>query len=270
MLRLRPSSRPVFAPPFPHSSEQPVSTSASPTDAAPPAAPQASVWEDFIDSFCAPPQVVARRQAGGFGLPLLVFTVVAVLLYYLTKPLLEPVFDAEFQRQMAAVMKKNPQIKPEQLGQMRAMGDKFGLIAVAFIMPITALLLGFVTWLVSKLFDAKETVGAATMIATYALFPRLIQQVVHGLQGLVLAPEQMRSMYSVTLSPARFFDPDTVSPFVLALAGRVDLFVIWSTVLIAIGLHIIGKIPKDRAYIAAAIVWVCGAIPPLGQAVQQG
>ena len=183
-----------------------VSTSASPTDVAPPTAPQASVWEDFIDIFYAPSQVFTRRQEGGFGLPLVVFTVVAVLLFYLTKPLLEPVFDAEFTRQMASVMRKNPQIKPEQLGQMRAMADKFGIIAVAFIMPITALVLGFCTWLVSKLFDAKETVGSAILIATYALFPRLIQSVVHGLQGLVLAPEQMRSMYSVTVSPARFFD----------------------------------------------------------------
>ena len=149
------------------------------------------------------------------------------------------------------------------------MADKFGIIAVAFIMPITALVLGFCTWLVSKLFDAKETVGSAILIATYALFPRLIQSVVHGLQGLVLAPEQMRSMYSVTVSPARFFDPETVSPFLLALAGRVDLFVIWSTILLAIGLHIIGKIPKDRAYMAAAVVWVLGALPPLYQAVQQ-
>lgn len=247
-----------------------MSTSASPIEAAPPASPKTSVWEDFIDIFHAPSQVFARRrESGGFGLALVVFTILAVLLYYLTKPLLEPVYDAEFQRQMAGVMKKNPQIKPEQLGQMRAMGDKFGIIAIAFIMPISALLLGFVTWLVSKLFDAKETVGQAIMIATYALFPRLIQSVVHGLQGLVLAPEQMRSMYSVTVSPARFFDPDTVSPFVLALAGRVDLFVIWSTILLAIGLHIIGRIPKDRAYMAAAVVWLCGAIPPLWQAAQQ-
>ena len=247
-----------------------MSTSASPTDVLPPATPTTSVWEDFVDIFYAPSQVFARRrESGAFGLALLAFTVITVLLFYLTKPLLEPVFDAEFQRQMAGVMKKNPQIKPEQLAQMRAMGDKFGIIAVAFIMPITALLLGFVTWLVSKLFDAKETAGQAIMIATYALFPRLIQSVVHGLQGLVLAPEQMRSMYSVTLSPARFFDPDSVSPFVLALAGRVDLFVIWSTILIAIGLHVVARIPKDRAYIAAAVVWLCGAIPPLWQALQQ-
>ena len=247
-----------------------MSTSASPTDTVPPATPTTSVWEDFIDIFYAPSEVFARRrESGGFGVPLLVMTLVAVLLFYLTKPLLEPVFDAEFQRQMTRMTRENPQISAEQLGKVRAISDKFGIVIFAFIMPITALLLGFVTWLVSKLFDAKETVGQAIMIATYALFPRLIQSVVHGLQGLVLAPEQMRSMYSVTVSPARFFDPETVSPFVLALAGRVDLFVIWSTILLAIGLHIVGRIPKDRAYIAAAVVWLCGAIPPLWQAVQQ-
>jgi hypothetical protein len=32
-------------------------------------------------------------------------------------------------------------------------------------------------------------------------------------------------------------------------------------VLLAIGLHVVGKIPKQQAYIAAAITWVIGALP---------
>jgi ABC-type transport system involved in cytochrome c biogenesis permease component len=47
----------------------------------------------------------------------------------------------------------------------------------------------------------------------------------------------------------------------MALASRIDPFVIWITVLLAIGLHVVGKIPKQQAYISAAIVWVVGALP---------
>ena len=42
-----------------------------------------------------------------------------------------------------------------------------------------------------------------------------------------------------------------------------DLFTIWVTVLLAIGLHVVGKIPKQQAAIAAAITWVVGALLPL-------
>ena len=39
-------------------------------------------------------------------------------------------------------------------------------------------------------------------------------------------------------------DPDNASQVMLALASRVDLFTIWVTVLLAIGLHVVGKIPQ--------------------------
>jgi len=39
----------------------------------------------------------------------------------------------------------------------------------------------------------------------------------------------------------------------IAMASRVDLFTIWVTVLLAIGIHVLGKIPKQQAYIAAGI-----------------
>jgi hypothetical protein len=63
------------------------------------------------------------------------------------------------------------------------------------------------------------------------------------------------------LVPVRFMDPDQASPVLLALLSRVDPFVIWITVLLAIGVHVVGKIPKQQAYISAAIVWVVGALP---------
>jgi hypothetical protein len=56
-------------------------------------------------------------------------------------------------------------------------------------------------------------------------------------------------------------DPDNASQVLIALAARVDLFTIWITVLLAIGLHVVGKIPKQQAAIVAAITWAVGALP---------
>jgi hypothetical protein len=43
----------------------------------------------------------------------------------------------------------------------------------------------------------------------------------------------------------------------------VDVFTIWETVLLAIGLEVTGKVSKSNAYLAAAIVWFIGALPAL-------
>jgi hypothetical protein len=54
----------------------------------------------------------------------------------------------------------------------------------------------------------------------------------------------------------------------LALLGRIDVFTIWVTILLAIGLSVTGKIPRSRAAIAAAVVWLVGALPSLLQALR--
>ena len=55
-----------------------------------PSAPTASRWEDFIDIFTSPSAVFRRRENSGFGMPLLVFTLLFGILIYGTKPLVQP------------------------------------------------------------------------------------------------------------------------------------------------------------------------------------
>jgi len=222
---------------------------------------QTSLWEDFVDIFYAPSSVFARRTDGKFGKPLLFLVVVCAILAFLTKNAMQPVMDAEFARRSAEMMRKNPNVTAEQMASGRGLFETFGPIFFAIGITVSVFGTGLVLWAVGKLFEAKESVAAAIMIATYAEMPRLVQILVNAAQGLFMAPEKLTSMYSVGISPARFMDPDHASPVLLALASRVDPFVIWITILLAIGLHVIGKIPKQQAYIAAAITWVVGALP---------
>jgi len=222
---------------------------------------QTSLWEDFVDIFYAPSSVFARRTDGKFGKPLLFLVVACAILAFLTKNAMQPVMDAEFARRTAEMMRKNPNVTAEQMASGRGLFETFGPIFFAIGITVSVFGTGLVLWAVGKLFEAKESVAAAIMIATYAEMPRLVQILVNAAQGLFMAPEKLTSMYSVGISPARFMDPDHASPVLLALASRVDPFVIWITILLAIGLHVIGKIPKQQAYIAAAITWVVGALP---------
>jgi hypothetical protein len=228
-----------------------------------------SLWEDFVDIFYAPSSVFARRADGKFGMPLLFLVIVCAVLAFLTKNAMQPVMDAEFARRSAEMLQKNPNMTAEQMATGRGFFETFGPIFFAVGITISVLGTGVVLWAVGKLFDAKESVTAAIMIATYAEMPRIVQILVNAAQGLFMAPEKLTSMYSIGISPARFMDPDA-SPVMLALASRVDPFVIWITVLLAIGLHVIGKIPKQQAYIAATITWVVGALPAVFGALRGG
>jgi Yip1 domain len=229
-----------------------------------------SLWEDFVDIFYAPSSVFARRADGKFGKPLLFLVVVCAILAFLTKNAMQPVMDAEFARRSADMMRKNPNLTAEQMASGRGFFETLGPIFFAVGITISVLGTGVVLWAVGKLFDAKASVSAAIMIATYAEMPRIVQILVNAAQGLFMAPEKLTSMYSIGISPARFMDPDHASPVVLALLSRVDPFVIWITVLLAIGLHVVGKVPKQQAYIAAAITWVVGALPAVFGAIRGG
>ena len=231
---------------------------------------KASLWEDFVDIFYAPSSVFARRADGKFGMPLLFLVVVCAVLAFLTKNAMQPVMDAEFARRSAQMMRQNPNVTAEQMASGRGFFETLGPIFFAIGITVSVLGTGVVLWAVGKLFDAKESVSAAIMIATYAEMPRIVQILVNAAQGLFMAPEKLTSMYSVGISPARFMDPDHASPVILALASRVDPFVIWITVLLAIGLHVTAKIPKQQAYIAAAITWVVGALPAVFGALRGG
>jgi hypothetical protein len=227
------------------------------------------LWEDFVDIFYAPSSVFARRSEGKFGKPMLFLVLVGTVLFFLTKNATQPIMDAEFARQTAAAMRKNPNLTAEQMASGRGIFEMFAPLFFAVGITFSIFGTGLVLWLVGKLFDAKESVAAAIMIATYAEVPRLVQVLTNAAQGLVMSPESLNSLNAVGFNLARFMDPDG-SQLMIALASRVDLFTIWVTVLLAIGLHVVGKIPKQQAGIVAGITWVVGALPAVFGALRAG
>ncbi len=233
------------------------------TEPATPPVERAALWEDFLEIFIKPSAVFERRKGAGFGVPLLVLTVLFAVLFLGLKGAFEPIMNAENARAIARVMAKNPQLSQEMLAERGAAGSKLAPVFVTIGVPVTVLLIGLCTWLAGKLFGSVASLGAATMVATYSFFPRVLELLVSGAQALLLPEEQLTGRAALSLGAARPLDPDTASPILLAVLTRVDLFTLWITFLVAIGLHVVGKVPKGKAFAAAAIVWVLGALPTL-------
>lgn len=225
----------------------------------------ASKAEDFIDVFVSPAELFRRRSDGRFGLALLVLVILTAIVFFATRSAMQPVLEAEFARAMAS---RN--LTPEQIEAGRKVAGTFGAVGVIVGTPIAAFLLGVAVWLAGRMMGARVSYAQATTIGTFALFPKVIGGVVGGIQALLLDESQLRSVQSVALGVGRFLDPDRTGAALLAFVGRIELFTIWVTILIAIGIREMGRIPTGQAAIASVVVWFLGALPTVLPALLRG
>lgn len=238
------------------------------TDAtASPSPSSAGLWEDFIDILYQPSAVFDRRREGKFGMALLAIVILTTVLFFALRNGLAPVMDAEMAKQAAAMAAKNPQITPEQIAASQGMMEKFAVVGYVIFVPVGIVIIAALLWLAGKVVDAKVAFAAAMMIATYSWFPRVIEMIINAVQGLLLSPESINSRYSVQLGPARFLDSASTSPVLLTFLGGIDLFTIWTTALMAIGLSVVARVPRSRGVIAAVAIWFVMMLLPLYQAL---
>ena len=238
------------------------STSTPTTSAAKP-----SFWEDVIDIFFQPSAVFRRRQNSSVWPPMLFVALSIGIIFFVTFNTLEPLFDAEFNRVVAKTIAKNPQITAEMMERGRSFQTIVVKYGLAVVMLVTMFVLGCVSWLVGKLFDSKQTFQAGLVVAAWAYMPRVIGALLGGVQGLLMDPANLKGQLSISLSPARFMDPEVPNQLLYQFLGRFDLITIWVTVLLAIGLHVTGKVPKGKAAIFGVVIWLIGALPALRQAL---
>lgn len=233
----------------------------------PAAAPEkpAGKAEDFIDVYVSPAELFRRRVDGKFGHALIVLIVVWAVLFFLTKSAMAPIYEAEFARGMAA----NPNLTPEQIEAGKKMAGVFGAISVVIGIPISALLLGLSVWLIGRIVGAKLNYLQGVTIATFAFFPRLIELLTNSVQALLLDEGKLTSRFVVSLGIGRLLDPLALGAAAMAFLGRIDIFTIWVTILVAVGLKQMGRITTGQAVLGSAMVWLVGSIPTLLPALMQ-
>lgn len=225
-----------------------------------PTAAEAPGAVDLAEIFYRPSSVFQRRRNADFGLPLVVLIAGSVVLYYATRGLLQPVFDAEWARNTAAILRSKPTLTPDQIEQGRAFAEKLAVVGVFLVAAVGPFIAGLIAWLVGKLVGIRQTASAAIMVAVFAFFPGLLQQVVSAIQGALLSPDSITSRFSLSLGPARFLPP-TTSNAVLGLVGHVDLFAIWMACLFGIGARVTGGATRGQAVAVGALMWAVGLLP---------
>jgi membrane protein, antimicrobial resistance system len=226
---------------------------------APAQAKPASRWEDFVDIFYAPTSVYERRQNQSPWPTIWIITLILFVVTVLTFNALSPMIENELRETAMKAMAKNPQMTQDIVDTQ----VKFGLVARHWggvFFPIGALIIGLFVWIVGKFVGAKESYTGALSIITYAAVLAILAQIIVGAQALVMDVSALTSPDQLSLSAARFVDKATTSPMLYALYKQLDVFGIWSLVVMAIGMRVIGKVDKNRAIAFAVIWWVLGTL----------
>lgn len=221
-----------------------------------------SIFEDLVDILYQPAAVFERRrETVAFGLAILILTALSAVVFFATKSGFDPVLDVMVKQQSAEILRTNPQLTPEQLSASTGM-MKGGIIGTMLAYPlIIPFLAGLLFWVVGKFFESKLALGAAVMVATYSYVPRFIGFIVSSLMAVLLPEDQITSFFSISLSPARFLDPATNSIGVMSVLARLDLFLIWQTVIAGIGISVLGGVSRGRGMTVAFLVWLLGFLP---------
>lgn len=237
------------------------------SDPTPAATPEkATIIDDLIEIWTSPSAVFKRRADSGFFLMMCILTLVIGALAFANRGVLETVIDTEMNRQFAASAAKGQPVPPEAIAMAKKWGGIFGTFGAFIGVPIGILLVGLGTWVTGKIVGADDEFGygKATMIAAYSFVPKILSMLAMTVQGMLMDTNALTGAYQISTSVSRFLDPG-MNAGVLALLGRVDIFTLWSSVLIGIGISVVGKTPSRKILPAAAVIWLLGSVSALWQ-----
>lgn len=235
------------------------------TDGGASAPAKASLIEDCIDIWFSPSAVFARRASGAGALgPFLVCSVLLTALYFAAMGPLQPVFDAEVARAVAQAQADNPSLTADQVAGMQGMIEGSIKYTGLVIMPVVLVLLGAGVWLMAKMFGGSLSFGGGVMVASFAYFPKTLEMLLITVQSFVRDTSAWSGRFQYSWGLGRFMDSSGPQGWYNVL-GRVDLFTLWVTLLVALGLIHVAKVEKSKAFAGAAVLWALGAVPALLQ-----
>jgi hypothetical protein len=83
--------------------------------------------------------------------------------------------------------------------------------------------------------------------------PAILGYIAMAVQGAITDTSAVRGVGDAQLGPARFVDPATTPPALMSLLTQLDVFNLWSLVIIAIGVSVVAHASRSTGAVAAVI-----------------
>lgn len=158
-----------------------------------------------------------------------------------------------------------------QTGPQAEQGMRFGLaMAKGIQYTVPFLLIGFIAigaliyWLGVRLVGGEATYQQVFSVVLYGFMPLVIRQLVQI--PIVMSKQRIdpRDAQTIVRSGPAFLVSLKEHPMLWALLTRLDLFAIWSLILIVIGLAVASRISKAKAAGVVIVVWSVMTLITLG------
>ncbi|HXJ88053.1 MAG TPA: YIP1 family protein [Candidatus Binatia bacterium] len=234
---------------------------------APELSPALSEGARIINTFIAPSKTFTDlRRSAAWWAPFLLMSIVSVIFVYTAgqKIGFRKIMENQMQSQPKAQARLE-QLPADQRERQMETGAKVTAV-ISYCFPILTLII----WLIiaTLLFatfklvaGANVSFGVSVAIVIYAALPLMLKSLLGIVSVLAGAsPDSFSFQNPVATNPGYFLNPaDGV--FLYGLATAVDIFMIWTLALTAIGFTCVSKVKKGTAF---AIVFGWWAILTLG------
>ena len=223
-------------------------------------APQAemSVVGRILRVFYAPSEtfeaVAEQRSAADWLVPTVLLSAVAIVAALFVLPIVTEGDQEAMQQQMKDMSAEEREMVEKFQGKGAA--QIATLIATPIVMFIYLFIAAALCLVVGKLLGGLLSYGQALVIMAYAGLITLPQQVVGAL--LISAKKTPEIQMGLGL----FLSEEALQSFGGRFLAGIDPFLVWWTVILGLGLSIVGQVDRSRAYIGAivlSLIWIAGA-----------
>lgn len=215
----------------------------------------------IIDTFIAPSKTFTDlRRSASWWAPWIVIGIFSIIFVYAVSKQVS--FEQVNRNAIAHSAKQSEQFDKLPADQQAArlrIGGKFiavlGYGSPAFLL-LYCLVGSLVMWVVFKVGTGAETTfGQAYAILMYAWLPGILQALLATISLFAgVNPEGFDMSNPAGTNLAYYLDPDTTGKFARSMASALDVFTIWSIVLVGIGFACTSKVKRSKAI---TIVVVC-------------
>lgn len=149
------------------------------------------------------------------------------------------------------VFQQNLEMTAEQLNNAVNLATITGPVAGAIGVVITWVLGALILWGIIKIFKGQGSFKQVLSITGYAGVITILSTVVHIIKTNITGVYDLMSYTSIAV-----LMPKMEGNFIYGMAKFLDVFSIWQYVVIAIGVAAVSKMPKKKAYLIVAAIFV--------------
>lgn len=235
-----------------------------------PPAPKPNPFQRIIGVFISPGETFASiARKPDWVIPVLIIVVISLVSGVLIAQ------RVDFTALAREAMEMNPQAASMPADRMEtSVRFTAGMMKVStylspFLSVIVLLIVSAVLQLVVRLFGGEGSFLQAFSTTTYAWYPRVVKGVLATVVILSRSSLSIFDLQNPLMSNLGFlFDPKT-QPLQFALASSLDIFAIWSVILLIIGFSEVSRLSRAKSAVIVIGLWlVVNLLALIGPAMQ--